>query len=242
MVGTPARFSAALGAACVVLLVLGLSACTGESNARPLDRSQVLRLATACSVEESGLLAQLLPLFEAKHDAHVEVQAEGSGVALELGRRGKADVVIAHARPLEDAFLKEGYGINRRSIMHSDFVVAGPKDDPAQVRGLGDAVKAFQQIAASEAPFLSRGDQSGTHVRELQLWRAAWADRQALRTNDGFVRFVYRLALDREGDEEGVGTNLEAMRVRKLSRAEVMSALSNSPEAKARLRRLLGSQ
>lgn len=111
-------------------------------------------------------------------------------------------------------------------------------------------LRAFQERASalllSEWPLRAspreRSPRWREQARRLQLWRAAWADRQALRTNDGFVRFVYRLALDREGDEEGVGTNLEAMRVRKLSRAEVMSALSNSPEAKARLRRLLGSQ
>jgi tungstate transport system substrate-binding protein len=133
----------------------------------------VLRLATTTSTEDSGLLDAILPEFEEERDATVEVVAVGTGQALELGESGDADVVLVHARAQEDAFVEAGDGVDRRDVMYNDFVLVGPKADPAGVAGIDDVTAAFAQIADSKAMFISRGDESGTHTRELALWEAA---------------------------------------------------------------------
>ncbi|HEX5136505.1 MAG TPA: substrate-binding domain-containing protein [Planctomycetota bacterium] len=149
-----------------LLLCVLLAACGGR------DAPRVLRLATTTSTRDSGLLDLLLPPFEMKEDIEVQVIAVGTGQALELGKRGDADLVLVHARTLEDKFVAEGHGTDRRDVMYNDFVVLGPPADPAGVKGKG-VVDAFRTIAERGAPFVSRGDKSGTHVRELQIWEKA---------------------------------------------------------------------
>lgn len=131
-----------------------------------------LVLATTTSTENSGLLAAILPDFETRYGASVEVIAVGTGQALELGRNGDADVVLVHARELEDAFVAEGYGVNRQDVMYNDFVIVGPSADPAGVSGMTDVAAALTQIAETQSPFISRGDDSGTHTKEQNLWQA----------------------------------------------------------------------
>ena len=135
--------------------------------------SQTLRLATTTSTADSGLLDAILPAFEQQAGARVEVIAVGTGQALELGVRGDVDVVLVHARAREDAFVAEGHGIDRRDVMYNDFVIVGPPSDPAGVATATSASQVFQQIAQAEALFASRGDDSGTHTKELAVWQAA---------------------------------------------------------------------
>jgi len=130
-------------------------------------------LATTTSTRDAGLLDSLLPLFERQTRFHVKVIAVGSGQALAMGRRGDADVVLSHAPEAERALVDSGYFVRRRLVMHNEFLVVGPAADPAGVRGLTDAIAAFRRIAAAHAAFVSRGDQSGTHQREQQLWKLA---------------------------------------------------------------------
>lgn len=132
-----------------------------------------LRLSTTTSTENSGLLAVLLPPFEKRFQVTVDVIPVGTGKALALARNGDVDVTLVHARPLEDRFVAEGYGVNRRDVMYNDFVLIGPPDDPAGVQKARSAVEAMQRIAQAQALFLSRGDNSGTHVREKSLWQEA---------------------------------------------------------------------
>lgn len=132
-----------------------------------------LRLATTTSTENSGLLAELLPPFEQQNDCRVDVIAVGTGKALKLGENGDVDVVMVHARSKEDKFVAAGYGVDRRDVMYNDFVLLGPASDPAGIRGRKDAALALAGIAASRSTFVSRGDDSGTHTREKQLWQAA---------------------------------------------------------------------
>ena len=129
-----------------------------------------LRLATTTSTDNSGLIRELLPHFEAKTGHQVHVIAVGTGQALRLGRDGNVDVVLVHAPKAELQFVESGYGINRRRVMYNDFVMVGPKHDPAGIRGLRDAVQALQRIATTQSLFLSRGDDSGTHKKERSLW------------------------------------------------------------------------
>ena len=132
-----------------------------------------LRLATTTSTDNSGLLQTLLPPFEEKHNVKVDVIAVGTGKALALGRNGDADVVLVHAREAEDEFVKAGYGVNRRDVMYNDYVIAGPPGDPAGIRGVADASEALAKIAGAQEPFVSRGDDSGTHKKEMSLWEIA---------------------------------------------------------------------
>lgn len=132
-----------------------------------------LRLATTTSTANSGLLKYLHPVFEKKHGAAVDVIAVGTGQALRLGQNGDVDVVLVHARAAEDKFVADGHGVGRRDVMYNDYIVAGPAKDPAGVRGMKDAAAALQKIAEKKALWFSRGDDSGTHKKELELWRAA---------------------------------------------------------------------
>jgi len=150
-------------------LVLALLLVTVAVSAQT-DR---LRLATTTSTENSGLLAVLLPPFEELTGISVDVIAVGTGQALRLGEAGDVDVALVHARGLEDAFVTEGFGVNRRDVMHNDFIIIGPASDPARVRGMADSAAALRRIADSGAAFVSRGDNSGTYVKEQALWRAA---------------------------------------------------------------------
>jgi len=130
----------------------------------------VLRLATTTSTVGSGLLEVLLPEFEKISGIKVEVFSTGTGQALELARKGKADVLLVHARAEEDAFLRAGYGINRHDVMYNEFVLLGPSSDIAGIRGGEDILYALQKIADGRHAFISRGDDSGTHKRELEFW------------------------------------------------------------------------
>ena len=141
--------------------------------ALPAAAQEHLRLATTTSTENSGLLGSLLPTFEEAFHLEVDVVAVGSGQALKLAENGDADVVLSHAPVLEEAFVANGFGVNRRGVMYNDFVIVGPPGDPAGIRGAKSAVEALRTIAAKQAPFLSRGDESGTHVKEKELWAAA---------------------------------------------------------------------
>ncbi len=132
-----------------------------------------LRLATTTSTENTGLLKVLLPPFEQKHVCKVDVISVGTGKALKLAERGDVDVVLVHARKAEDKFVADGFGVDRRDVMFNDFVILGPRTDPAGVRGQKDAGAAMKTIAKNGCPFVSRGDESGTHTKEKELWQAA---------------------------------------------------------------------
>jgi len=132
-----------------------------------------LKLSTTTSTENSGLLYELLPPFEKEFNVKVDVISVGTGKALKLGENGDADVVLVHARNLEDKFVADGYGVNRRDVMHNDFVIIGPGTDPAGIGKAKTAAEALKRIAKQKASFVSRGDQSGTHNKELSLWNKA---------------------------------------------------------------------
>jgi len=139
----------------------------------PALGAERLKLATTTSTENTGLLAYLLPAFEQQCGCTVDVIAVGTGQALKLGENGDADVLLVHAPELEEKFVAAGFGVNRRAVMFNDFVILGPAADPAGVREAKSAAEALAKIAAKQAPFVSRGDQSGTHVKELALWKTA---------------------------------------------------------------------
>ncbi len=134
------------------------------------DGSRV-RLATTTSTDNSGLLSVLLPPFEKKFGVKVDVIAVGTGAALKLGENGDADLLLVHAPAREEAFIAAGFGVNRRPVMYNDFIIIGPKDDPAGVGGEQDAGEALKKIAGKKSPFISRGDDSGTHIKEQSLWK-----------------------------------------------------------------------
>jgi tungstate transport system substrate-binding protein len=135
-------------------------------------------VASTTSTEQSGLFDHILPLFKAKTGIDVRVVAQGTGQALDTGRRGDADVVFVHDKAAEEKFVADGSGVDRREVMYNDFVLVGPKSDPAKVGGTKDIAAALRRIAAAKAPFTSRGDRSGTHAAELRLWKMASVDPQ----------------------------------------------------------------
>jgi tungstate transport system substrate-binding protein len=130
-------------------------------------------VASTTSTEQSGLFGHILPIFEKKTGIQVRVVALGTGQALDQARRGDADVVFVHDKPAEEKFVAEGYGVKRQEVMYNDFVLIGPKSDPAKVAGGKEITEAFRKIEAAKAPFVSRGDKSGTHNAELRFWKAA---------------------------------------------------------------------
>jgi tungstate transport system substrate-binding protein len=138
------------------------------------DKSIVV--ASTTSTQDSGLFGHILPLFAAKTGITVRVVAQGTGQALDTARRGDADVVFVHAKAQEEKFVAEGFGVKRFDVMYNDFVLVGPKSDPAKVKGSRDILAALQAIHTTASPFVSRGDKSGTHVAELALWQAAGLD------------------------------------------------------------------
>lgn len=163
-----------LGGLFVVLFCWGCeSADRAESRQSP-----VLRLAVTTSTRDSGLLDQLVPVFEKDHGVRIDIIAVGTGKALKLGEAGDVDALLVHARKAEDVFMSAGFGSRREDVMYNTFLIIGPPTDPAKVRGM-DAVAALQQIMTAGQPLVSRGDESGTHQRELTLWeagggKAAW--------------------------------------------------------------------
>lgn len=139
-------------------------------------QSHTITVASTTSTEQSGLFGYLLPLFSKAEGIEVKVVAVGTGQALDIGRRGDADVVFVHDKPAEDKFMSEGQGVKRFDVMYNDFVIVGPRSDPAKIAGSKDVTDALRKIAAAKAPFISRGDKSGTHAAELRLWKEAGVD------------------------------------------------------------------
>ena len=154
-------------------LFLGLASGLAMLAALPAAAQQFITVASTTSTENSGLFGHILPIFQAETGIEVRVIAQGTGQALETGRRGDADVVFVHARAQEEKFVAEGWGVQRFDVMYNDFVIVGPAEDPAGLKGAAGAADAMAKIAASGASFASRGDDSGTHTAEKNLWKAA---------------------------------------------------------------------
>ncbi len=162
------RLTPCTTAVLAALAILLLSNGCGQAP----ERKDVV-LATTTSTQDSGLLDLLVPIFEEKSGYRVKTIAVGTGEALAMGRHGDADVLLAHAPEKEKAIVAEGYAVNRQIVMHNDFLIVGPEDDPAGVHGSDDGAGSLARIAAAGARFVSRGDNSGTHMREMALWQAA---------------------------------------------------------------------
>ena len=162
-----------------LVMVFAFAACsaktdntetTAESTTAAAADSKVIRLSTTTSVNDSGLLPYLLPTFEKETGYKVEVQSAGTGAAIQKAIDGNADVILVHAKASEEEFIQNGYGVERLPFMYNYFVIVGPKDDPAGVKGSKDAAEAFGKIKEKESKFVSRGDESGTHKAELKIW------------------------------------------------------------------------
>ncbi|MBX9710655.1 MAG: extracellular solute-binding protein [Xanthobacteraceae bacterium] len=154
--------------------LVAIALLVGAQPAAAQDKSIVVSSTT--STQDSGLFGHILPLFKQKTGIDVKVVAQGTGQALDTGRRGDADVVFVHAKSAEEKFLAEGFSVKRYPVMYNDFVLIGPKNDPAGVNGTKDIVAALKKIKDKGADFISRGDRSGTHIAELNLWKAAGID------------------------------------------------------------------
>lgn len=166
-----AAWSTDLLAALVALLAIATALANGCAR-RPSAPAEIT-LATTTSTQDSGLLDELLPAFISASGIKVKVVAVGSGQAMELGRNGDADVLLTHSPAAEEEFMAQGWGASRQPVMHNEFVVLGPEDDPARIRMGPNVADAFNSIAQKQARFVSRGDESGTHQRELQVWKKA---------------------------------------------------------------------
>jgi tungstate transport system substrate-binding protein len=153
------------------MVLIILAACSGDKTPNETPAPQHLILATTTSAYDSGLLDYILPDFEQRYNARVDVVSVGTGQALALGQTGDADVVLVHAPEQEAAFVAAGYGTRRYPVMHDDFVIVGPSNDPAGIRGMTDAAAAFHKIADAKATFVSRGDESGTDIEEKTIWK-----------------------------------------------------------------------
>src|SRR6478752_4150857 len=158
-------------------LILTALTCLSAAYAQ---QGTTITVASTTSTEQSGLFGYLLPRFTEAAQIGVKVVAVGTGQALDIGRRGDADAVFVHDRPSEEKFMAEGQGVKRFDVMYNDFVIVGPKSDPAHIGGTKDVADALRKIAAAKAPFISRGDKSGTHAAELRLWKEVGVD-----INDG---------------------------------------------------------
>jgi len=152
------------------MLIAAVAAAAVLSGGPVLAQDKSIVVSSTTSTQDSGLFGHILPLFKQKTGIDVKVIAQGTGQALDTGRRGDADVVLVHAKSAEEKFLAEGQGVKRYPVMYNDFVLIGPKSDPAGVKGMKDITKALQMIKDKQAPFISRGDRSGTHLAELALW------------------------------------------------------------------------
>ena len=152
------------------MLIAAVAAAAVLSGAPVSAQDKSIVVSSTTSTQDSGLFGYILPLFKQKTGIEVKVIAQGTGQALDTGRRGDADVVFVHAKSAEEKFLAEGQGVKRYPVMYNDFVLIGPKNDPAGIKGMKDVAKALQMIKDKQAPFISRGDRSGTHLAELALW------------------------------------------------------------------------
>lgn len=165
-----------------LMLVFSLAACKGngatdgntpdETTTQKVETpaNPIIRMSTTTSVDDSGLLGYLLPVFEKATGYTVEVQSAGTGIAIENAQNGNADLILVHAKASEEAFIADGYGVERIPFMYNYFVVVGPADDPAGIKDCANAGEAFRKIRDAEAEFISRGDESGTHKAELKIW------------------------------------------------------------------------
>jgi tungstate transport system substrate-binding protein len=155
-----------------VLLVMSALALASPA----LAQEKAIVVASTTSTQDSGLFNHILPLFKQKTGIEVRVVAQGTGQALDTARRGDADVVFVHAKSAEEKFLSEGFGVKRYPVMYNDFVLIGPASDPAGIKGSKDVAEALRTIKSKAAPFISRGDRSGTHIAEIALWKTAGID------------------------------------------------------------------
>src|SRR3989475_6114360 len=156
------------------LLIAAAAGLAFAGSAYAQDKSIIV--ASTTSTQDSGLFGHILPLFKAKTGIDVKVVAQGTGQALDTGRRGDADVVFVHAKAPEEKFVADGFGVRRYPVMYNDFVLIGPRSDPAGIKGMTDVAEALKAIKSTGASFSSRGDRSGTHIAELDLWKAAGID------------------------------------------------------------------
>jgi tungstate transport system substrate-binding protein len=154
---------------------LGMSQSGGGSGGGQVGDGSLV-LATTTSTYDTGLLDELNPMFSEAFGVQVETISQGTGAAIQTARDGDADIILVHARGAEDQFIRDGVGVNRRDVMFNDFVIVGPEPDPAGIDGMGSATEAFETIASEQATFLSRGDDSGTNKKELNIWEAAGTD------------------------------------------------------------------
>lgn len=169
-------FSAALTG---IALAQTTTATPPAASAPAATGTRFITVSSTTSTQDSGLFGHILPLFKAKTGIEVRVVSQGTGQALDTGRRGDADVVFVHARAQEEKFVADGFGLERKPVMYNDFVLIGPKGDPAGISGSKDIAAALVKIAEKGAPFVSRGDKSGTHSAELALWKVAGVDLEA---------------------------------------------------------------
>lgn len=153
----------------LALIIVGF--CTISGFSAPAEKNIIL--ATTTSTQDTGLLDVLIPDFQKKTGYFVKTIAVGSGQAMAMGQKGEADVLLVHSPEAEEKFMAEGYGMNRRLVMHNDFIVVGPSSDPAKIKGTKSTTEVFKKIAAANSLFLSRGDNSGTHAKEKAIWKAA---------------------------------------------------------------------
>lgn len=156
---------------CIALIAVVLGAVSAQAKTR-------IRLASTTSTQNSGLLDYLMPIFEKKTGIKVDVVAVGTGAAIEIGKRGDADLVMVHAKDQELKAVEEGWFVDRHDIMYNDFVIIGPDNDPLNIKGTKSATEAFKEIAEKDGPFVSRGDKSGTHTKELKIWEKTGVDPQ----------------------------------------------------------------
>ena len=156
--------------------ILLAAAIAGFISSAAFAQEKSIVVSSTTSTQDSGLFGHILPLFKAKTGIDGKVVAQGTGQALDTGRRGDADVLFVHAKPQEEKFVADGAGVKRYPVMYNDFILVGPKSDPAAIKNMTDVTEALKAIKAKDAPFISRGDRSGTHAAELELWKAAGID------------------------------------------------------------------
>jgi len=167
------NWAQSIKASVISAIVVGLMffAVVAPVTAAPAQKNVIL--ATTTSTQDSGLLDVLLPVFEKKTGYFVKTISVGSGQAMAMGQKGEADVLLVHSPDAEQKLVADGYGINRRLVMHNDYVICGPQEDPAKIKGVKASTDAFKRIAGAQALFMSRGDNSGTHSKEREIWKAA---------------------------------------------------------------------
>jgi tungstate transport system substrate-binding protein len=157
----------------IILALTGLLAVASLFCSSVSAADKILKMSTTTSTEASGLLNVLLPAFEKDEGIQVKVIAKGTGAAIRDGMDGNVDVIFVHAREREEEFVQKGYGTKRYAVMHNDFIIIGPASDPAHIKGSKDSAEAMRKIAEAKAPFISRGDDSGTHTKEQEIWAAS---------------------------------------------------------------------